>query len=328
MPKWKYLILIILIAGLILSGYTLSEMLSFQESTQRIVQINNGDSARTIGMKLKQTGIISSQNAFRTLAKLRRADKNLKPGTYIFGGRTNLWQTVSRLQDGISQNIRITFPEGLSLYKTLMRIDASGLADYQALYSAATDTTLVRQLTGLPLNSLEGFLYPETYLFPVTSSPDSILSIMTHEFFRRLDRQGLSIQDSDDFYKNLILASIVEKEAGNEEERTVIAGVFTNRMRIGMPLQSCPTVDYILEQRGIRREVLTNADTSIPSAYNTYVNPGLPPTPISNPRLESLIAAMQPAKHAYLYFFSNRQGKNVFSSSYEEHQRLQRQMKL
>lgn len=328
MPKWKYLILILFALGILLSGFTIAELLSFRESTERIVRVNNGDSARTIGAKLQKAGIINSATAFRTLTKLRKADKDLKPGTYIFGGRTNLWQTVSKLRDGSSQNIRITFPEGLSLHKTLQRIEASRLADYQSLYAAATDTSTVRKLTGLKLASLEGFLYPETYLFPISSSPDSILSIMSQEFFRRLQRQKIVIDNPEAFYRSLILASIVEKEAGRAEEREIIAGVFRNRMRLAMPLQSCPTVDYVLEKRGIRREVLRNADTSIPSPYNTYMNQGLPPTPICNPRIESIVAALNPAKHSYLYFFSNRQGQNVFSKSYEEHQRLQRSMKL
>jgi UPF0755 protein len=328
MPKWKYLLLILLTLAILLSGFTLSEILTFRDSTERIVRIQSGDSARTIGNKLEHAGIIRSANAFRILTKLRKADTGLKPGTYIFGGRSNLWQTVSRLQEGRSESIRITFPEGLSLHQTLLRIEAAGLADYDILYAAATDTANVRKFTGLPLRSLEGFLYPETYMFEVSSSPDSVLSIMSREFFRKLQRHGLSIDDPELFYQKLILASIVEKEAGSADEREVIAGVFSNRMRIGMPLQSCPTVDYILERRGIKRAVLTNKDTATPSPYNTYLNPGLPPTPISNPRVESILAAMSPAQHGYLYFFSDQQGQNVFSRSYEEHQSLQRRMRL
>lgn len=328
MFKFKYLALLLLALALLPLGYTISGWLSLRESTERIVRINNGDSARTIGKKLQAAGIVKSVDAFRNLAKLRRADTNLKPGTYVFGGRTNLWQTVSRLSQGRSDNIRITFPEGLSLHKTLLRIEASNLADYQSLYAAATDTANVRRFTGLPLKSLEGFLYPETYLFPVSSSPDSILSQMSQEFFRKLQQQGQEIKADDSFYQSLILASIVEKEAGNAQEREMIAGVFKNRMRIGMALQSCPTVDYLLERSGIKREVLTRKDIAIPSPYNTYVNTGLPPTPICNPRLESIEAVLNPATHNYLYFFSNRKGENVFSHSYEEHLNLQRQLRL
>lgn len=320
-------LIVIILGSLVGLAWLLSMLLSPQESTERIVHIQSGDSARSIGKKLQDASIIKSANAFRILAKLRKADRNLKTGTYIFGGKTNLWKTVSRLQEGRSSSIRITFPEGLSLYKSLLRIEASGLASYDSLYAAATDTLLVRRLTGLPLNSLEGFLYPETYLFDVAASPDSILATMTQEFFKKLQQANIDTELKADFYPKLILASIVEKEAGSAKEREIIAGVFANRMRIGMALQSCPTVDYILERRGIKRAVLTHSDIAIPSPYNTYQNTGLPPTPIANPRIESIQAALNPAKHNYLYFFSDRKGNNVFTSSFEEHQRLRRASK-
>lgn len=328
MTRLRLISIVAISLALVGSGFAAHELFTMRDSVERVVRVQSGDSARTIGHKLRDAKIISSAGSFRILAKLRGADRSLKPGTYVFGGHSNLWNTVSRLRDGHSESIRITFPEGLSMHLSFQRIEASGLADYHSLYAAATDTSLVRRLTGLPISSLEGFLYPETYLFPVSITPDSILSIMTKEFFRKTERAGIDIASTNDFYNKLILASIVEKEAGNEEERPIIAGVFSRRMSLGMALQSCPTVDYILERQGIRRAVLTRADTQIASPYNTYQNPGLPPTPISNPRVESILAAMNPAKHNYLYFFADRQGNNVFSSSYEEHQRMQRKMRL
>lgn len=326
--RLNYLFIILIGVVLIFIGFTAHGLFQMKDVRERVVNIQKGDSAATIGIRLSKAGIVKSARSFRLLAKLRRADRRLKPGTYIFGGHTNLWETVSRLQDGHSESIQITFPEGLSMYRSLKIIAASNLADFDSLYAAATDSALVQRLTGLPINSLEGFLYPETYTFPVPCESDSILAIMTHEFFRKLTYAGVNITDFPDFYDKLILASIVEKEAGNEAERGIIAGVFLRRLRLGMALQSCPTVDYVLERRGIKREVLTTADTRIPSPYNTYQHPGLPPTPISNPRVESIQAALSPQDTGYLYFFADRQGKNVFSGSYEEHQRLQRQMKL
>ena len=326
--KYNYLIMALIAIALVLSGFAAHDIFKKQTSREKVVQIRKGDSAATIGVRLQEAGIVKNAKRFRLLAKLRRADRQLKPGTYIFGGNTNLWQTVSRLQGGLSENIRLTFPEGLSMYRSLKIIAASGLADFDSLLAAATDTSLVHRLTGMPLISLEGFLYPETYAFPVPCPSDSILAIMSNEFFRKLNYQGINIHENPDFYDKLILASIVEKEAGNDAERDVIAGVFSRRLRIGMALQSCPTVDYILERKGIRREVLTTADTRIPSPYNTYQNPGLPPTPISNPSVESIQAALNPKDQGYLYFFADRRGNNVFSNSYEEHQRLQRQMRL
>lgn len=326
--KGHYIVMILIAVGVILLGFAAHDLFRKQDSKERVVQVQKGDSAATIGMRLQKAGIVKNARSFRILAKLRRADRHLKTGTYIFGGHTNLWNTVSRLQDGLSENIRLTFPEGLSMYRSLKIIAASGLADYDSLYAAATDTSLVHRLTGMPIRSLEGFLYPETYIFPVPCTPDSILAIMSKQFFRKLNYQGINIGEIPDFYDKLILASIVEKEAGNDGERAMIAGVFTRRLRLGMPLQSCPTVDYILERKGIRREVLTASDTKISSPYNSYQNPGLPPTPISNPRVESIQAALHPQDQGYLYFFADRRGNNVFTGSYQEHQRMQRQMGL
>ncbi|MCB5253505.1 MAG: endolytic transglycosylase MltG [Candidatus Cloacimonadaceae bacterium] len=326
--KWNYLIIFLIAVMLIFSGFAAYNVFQMKDSREKVVRVQKGDSAATIGQRLQEAGIVKRASTFRLLAKLRGADRQLKPGTYTFGGHTNLWNTVSRLQDGLSETIRLTFPEGLSMYRSFKIISASGLAELDSLTAAATDTSLVHRFTGMPLSSLEGFLYPETYIFPVPCSSDSILAIMTNEFFRKLNYQGININDIPDFYDKLILASIVEKEAGDDSERATVAGVFVRRLRLGMALQSCPTVDYILERQGIKREVLTNADTEIPSPYNTYQNPGLPPTPISNPRVESILAALNPLDQGYLYFFADRRGKNVFSSSYQEHQRLQRQMRL
>ncbi|HPX10300.1 MAG TPA: endolytic transglycosylase MltG, partial [Candidatus Cloacimonas sp.] len=218
------------------------------------------------------------------------------------------------------------FPEGLSLYKTLKKIDASGLATYDELYSSATNPLLIKKLTGFEVSSLEGFLYPETYRFPIEISPDSILAIPAGEFFRRLQKEEIDPFTIPDFYDKLVLASIVEKEAGDENEKEIIAGLFLNRLRHQMALQSCPTIDYILEPQGIKRSVLTYADTQINSPYNTYLFPGLPPTPICNPSYTTIKAVLNAKPNSYLYFFSDRQGKNVFSRTYEEHLTKQRRM--
>ena len=290
---------------------------------EKILDIHSGDTARQIAANLADKGIIHSRSLFLLLTKLRHADRNLQVGRYTFGGQASLWQTVTRLREGKSEAISITFPEGLSLYKTLSRIDRSSLMPLDSLQAAATDTALVRRLTGFQVRSLEGFLYPETYRFSVALDADSILAVQTAEFFKRLAAEGIYPAKIPDFYQKLILASIVEKEAGPASERATIAGVFVNRMRIGMRLQSCPTVDYIMEPQGIKREVLSYRDTQIDSPYNTYRYLGLPPTPIANPSVASIKAALNPARHNYLYFFSDRKGRNVFSRTYEEHLRKQ-----
>lgn len=313
---------------LILLSYFFGQIYGKQDLSEVVVHIGKGDTAAKIAKELQDKGIIRSAESFRILARLRKADRNLKPGSYVFGGRSSLWDAVSRLEEGSSDYIRITIPEGWSLKRTLMRIDAMGLASYDSLFAKAHDQELVHRLTGMQLKSLEGFLYPETYFFPIYSEPDSILAIMVQEFYKKLTSAQIEPSTQKDFYKTLILASIVEKEAGNDSERELIAAVFKKRLKLGMPLQSCPTVDYILEERNIRRPVLTQSDINIRHPYNTYQNIGLPPGPICSPQLKSIQAALNPKDSPYLYFFADGKGGNIFSESFGEHERKQRQLRL
>ncbi len=320
--KLSAAILLMLLLGSLIFG----AISMFPVSTEsKILVIESGDTARTIGDKLSTLGLIRSRFVFIELVRFSRADRYLKKGTYVFEGRVGLLDTIRILREGKSESINITIPEGFSLYRTLKRIDASGLASFDELYSVATDTAFVRRVTGFKANSIEGFLYPETYRFDIGQSPEQILSAQVRLFWQRYNASGLTIADSTAFYKDLILASIVEKEAIYPDEKPVIAGVFLNRLKYGMRLASCPTVDYILERRGIRRAVLTYEDTSIQSPYNTYLATGLPPTPICNPTISSLQAVRTPSTHGYLYFFADKKGRNVFSSSYEEHLSRQQQ---
>jgi UPF0755 protein len=178
---------------------------------------------------------------------------------------------------------------------------------------------VVKRLTGFEAVSLEGFLYPETYAFDIDIQPEQMFALMTAQFFKRVAGAGISIEDKKKFYHELILASIVEQEAVLEEEKPLLAGVFLNRLKKGMKLESCPTVDYTLEQQGIFRKQLTYADLQVETPYNTYRIQGLPPNPICNPSVSSLQAVVNPLVTGYLYFFADFQGKNVFSKTYTEH---------
>ena len=316
----KYLWILILIPFLYIAWIVFSPV----HTDELILRVKTGDNARTIASKLSKLGLIRSKILFIQLAKLSGSDRALQVGTYTFGGKMNCWGAVKKLKKGQSKTLKLTFPEGLSLFKMSKIVDRKGLASNEEFISAVTDTALVRELTGFSYPSLEGFLYPETYIVDVSLPLTAILQIQTTEFFKRLHSSGIEITDPDEFYRILILASIVEKEAVLPEEKPIIAGVYLNRMRIGMRLESCPTVDYILEKRGIRRKALTANDTKINSPYNTYQVDGLPPTPICNPSVSSIQAVINPAKHNYLFFFADYKGKNIFSHSFDEHLNKQR----
>lgn len=290
-------------------------------SDQIVLTVSPGDNAAIIGSKLAQKGIIRSKTMFAFIAKVRGTDRKLHAGTYSFGGYYNLVNMVSMLERGNTEAIRVTFPEGFSQDKVLRRLDRTGLADYHALKALAEDSVFVHRLTGMNVRSLEGFIYPDTYHFAIGTPIDSLLAIPVHRFFKALSVAGLQSDTRPDFYKRLILASLVEQESGSTDEMPLVASVFLNRIGRNMRLESCSSVDYLLELRGIKREVLTYADLADQSPYNTYRHGGLPPTPICNPSIIAIKAALNPPTTNYLYFVSNRRGGNDFSSSYQEHLR-------
>ncbi len=288
-------------------------------SDQIAIHIKSGDNAATIGKQLKEHGIIRSAWLFKLMASLRGTDRRLIAGTYALGGNHSLITALKLVENGNVSNIKITFPEGLSLLKTLRRIERSGLATYDELHQLATDSLFVERLTGYRSASLEGWLYPETYHFPLESTPRDILRQMTSQFFSQTSAAGIDPLHTKDFPELLILASIVEKESSYDDERPLVASVLSNRLEAGMRLESCPTVDYVLESQGVKKTVLSLDDIQIQSPYNTYRNHGLPPGPICNPSVSSLKAALNPASTDFFYFVADRKGRNDFSTSGEEH---------
>ncbi|HRY84651.1 MAG TPA: endolytic transglycosylase MltG [Candidatus Cloacimonadota bacterium] len=319
MNRIHYIIIGALALLLLICGFLGLKIFSPLNTDEVLLRVERGDNAGVIASKLSDAGLIRSPRLFRLLAKITGADRKLKAGVYKFGGKINLLRTVQRLQGGHSHSLSLTIPEGLSLYAVLHKISKSGLADYDSLAAVANDPVVIKRLTGMDLPSLEGFLYPETYRIELGTSPEDILKIQTTEFFKILTSAGIKAQADSSFYSKLILASIVESESMYEDERVTVAGVYYNRLADGMKLEACPTVDYVLEQQGIHREVLSLADIAIDSPYNTYVNPGLPPTPICNPSISSIQAAYAPQKHDYFFFQADRKGRNVFSRTYREH---------
>jgi len=289
------------------------------QSPERAVRINQGESTKLISDKLKESGVIRSAMWFDITARITKSDRKLKAGRYVFGGNISIWRSLKKIRDGQSSLLHITIPEGFSLYKTIRQMEKSGISTFDSLYAISHNPILVEKLTGQRRSSLEGFLYPETYVFDIDIKPEEIFTLMTREFFHRLEQSGIAVENTDDFYRKLVLASIIEQEAVMEDEKPLIASVYINRVKKRLRLESCPTVDYILEQQGIRRIRLLYSDLQINSPYNTYIIDGLPPTPICNPSISSLHAAYNPDKTEYLYFFADFNGRNVFSKTYKEH---------
>ncbi len=216
--------------------------------------------------------------------------------------------------------VKVTFPEGLTIRQMdeVLHVEA-GTPTGAFLSAANSSETLaeISEFVGKDVSSAEGFMYPDTYYFD--GRMDALVRAMFENFRKKvagIDWQEAQERTGLDKYQIIILASIVEKEAVKKEEAPIIAGVFINRLKRGMKLESCPTVEYAL---GVHKKVLTYKDLEIDSPYNTYKYYGLPPTPICNPSITSILAVINYQKTEYLYFVADGHGGHLFAKTYHEH---------
>ena len=282
------------------------------------VDIEAGMSAPAIADRLHAEGVVSDPQAFYWLCRFRAAANRIQAGEYLFSAPMTPDQVIEKLVQGRVLLHRITLPEGSTVRDVAGLLERAGLAREAEIAALARDPAFIRSL-GLELSSLEGYLFPETYHYPRNQNPRIILKSMVRQFrerfseamVRRAGEKGLSVHEV------VILASMVEKEAAVDEERSLVAAVFLNRLRRNMPLQSDPTAVYDLE--GFSGPVLA-AHLKRDSPYNTYRVRGLPVGPICNPGIRSLEAVLHPADVPYLYFVSNLDGTHRFSTTLSEHQ--------
>lgn len=274
-------------------------------------------------------GLIANRFFFKLRARLGRVDRKVHAGPYVASRGISAGALLDMLAAGRTASIRLTVPEGLTI------ADIADLAERElgipadSVISAAHDSTLADSL-GVPGRSLEGFLHPDTYLLPRDASATDLVSRMVQEFRQSWKAEWTARLDSIHLTRLQVvtLASIVEGEARADEERETIAGVYHNRLRIGMALQADPTVQYAIElATGERKKRLFTRDYRTPSPYNTYLHPGLPPGPVNSPSIRSIQAALYPARVPYLYFVAGADGHHVFSRTYPEHLRAIREVR-
>jgi len=235
-------------------------------------------------------------------------------------------EVVRRLEQGRGLVHQVTIPEGLAARQIAQLLAERGLVDQDRFLSLLRDRALLEG-HGVEGDSLEGYLFPDTYRLVKGQAEDTIIQRMVrrfHEVFgpdeqARGARLGMSVRDV------VTMASLIEREAKVPRERPLISAVFHNRLRVRMPLQSDPTVLYALSRFSGR---LTKANLQAPSPYNTYVNHGLPPGPIANPGRASITAALYPAATRYLYFVSKNDGTHAFSKTLREHEVLVRRYQV
>ena len=284
----------------------------------RIVTVKHGESFRSIAGSLQRAGVIRNALALYIYARLAGQANRMQPGEYRFVGGETIAQVLGHIVRGESLEITITVPEGSTVRQIAERVELAGLACDWKFERAARNSGLPKALGLTPLG-VEGYLFPATYKFAPSASVEQILTAMLQQFFAKMTAQvqqrtfelGLTTTEL------VTMASIIEKEAKIPSERPLIAGVFYNRLRLHMPLQSDPTAQYSFD--GTPAPAAQAVHTSSP--FNTYDFAGLPPGPIANPGWSSIVAALYPVPTEYLYFVARKDGTHVFSRTLQEHDR-------
>lgn len=270
-------------------------------------------------------GVVSNRLWFRFLARITRTDRALKPGIYDVPAGVGPQDVLRLLREGRTVQVKVTIPEGITLYEVADIAARRFGFPADSVVAAATDSSLVRS-AGLEGPTFEGYLRPETYQLDADISPRQFVRFLGQQFAEAWDStwDARSAQVGLTQREVVALASIVEGEARVDEERPVIAAVYWNRLKLHMPLQADPTVQYAIQlATGERKTRLYEKDYLTQSIYNTYLHPGLPPGPVSSPGQKSIEATLYPADVPYLFFVASEagDGRHRFSRTYREHLR-------
>jgi peptidoglycan lytic transglycosylase G len=289
---------------------------------EKIILIPRGTSSLEVARRLEAEGIVMHRTLFLTYLKILKRSGHLQAGEYQFQGTLTIPQVADKIIRGLVHYHEVTIPEGFSFFEISELLEQKGFAIREEFLSAVRRVDLVGDLTQSP-TSLEGFLFPDTYRLTRGETASEVVQSMIERFKQVYQNQlKIEIQHQPMSLKDVItLASLIEKETGADDERALVSAVFHNRLKRGMPLQCDPTVIYAAKLRGAFKGEIYRSDLSLDSAYNTYRYPGLPPGPIANPGLQSIEAALKPAAVDYLYFVSDNNGRHVFSTTLDQHNR-------
>ncbi len=280
-------------------------------------EVPKGTDLKTVAKNLEEKNLVRKWWGFYMLSRLQNSAEKIIAGEYQLSPSLSPLEILDKFVKGDVVYHEIMIPEGATTNDIAQLMEKTTLVSLQQAHSALADRSLLDRLN-IFAPSFEGYLFPETYRFTRPDSAEMMLLRMvqegrkrfTDEFVTRTDQLGMTLHEA------LTLASIIEKETGAAEERPIISSVFHNRLRTQMKLQSDPTVIYGINNFNGN---LTKKDLETPTPYNTYTNPGLPPTPICNPGYESIRAALFPADTEYLYFVGKGDGTHHFSATIKEH---------
>jgi UPF0755 protein len=293
-------------------------------SSAERVTLPQGATFSAVTDTLVAHGVVGNRLWFKLLARVRGVDRSVRAGVYQFPPGLSAWKVLDILEKGDEVSTRLTVREGLTIPELAALAQQKLGIPAESIMVAASDSAAASAIIGTPVRSFEGFLRPETYSLRHGTTARELVRLMAEGFqsswkptwdARLQELRWTKVQA-------VTFASIVEGEARADDERETIAGVYHNRLRIGMALQADPTVQYaIFLATGKRRPRLFTRDYQFRSPYNTYLHPGLPPGPVNSPSLRSIEASLHPAKVPYLYFVAGPDGRHLFSRTYNEHLR-------
>jgi UPF0755 protein len=281
------------------------------------VVIPRGSSSAEVAHTLQERGVIHSALAFRILLRARGLDRSVEAGEYLFEPHENAASVLRKLVEGEARVATwVTIPEGFTATQIANDLAGHHLGTADAYDRYFLSTSIV--LGGVRTKNLEGYLFPSTYLFPLNATPAQAADIFVSQFRKELPPDAAEDAKRMKFTLPQIVtvASLVEREAKADDERALIAGVIYNRLRKGMPLDVDASIEYIFPHH---KTDITRADLRIASPYNTYLHTGLPPTPIANPGLPSLLAALRPQPSDYYYYVYKGNGHHAFARTLQEH---------
>jgi peptidoglycan lytic transglycosylase G len=312
----KFLTLVFLIVLAAGGWLAWALLVSLKPAEQKFVLLKPGYSTHRIANELRNAGVIRSSSAFLIWHYFHRG-RSLKAGEYLFEKPEDLREVHSRLARGDIYVHTVVVQEGFTMFDIAQAVQDAGLGKREEfLMLAKSDVKLISELDP-QAQSLEGYLFPDTYQFTRAQS----LSEVIREMVKRFRQEAVAIGLNSDVHRVVTMASIVEKETAVPEERPMVAGVYYNRLNSRIALDADPSIIYAKLLDGTYQGALHHEDMQVNSPYNTYRHIGLPPGPIGNPGRSSLQAAMQPAASEYFYFVSDGSGHHRFSHSLEEHNR-------
>jgi UPF0755 protein len=294
-----------------------------------VFDVRPGESFKSVSRRLGEEGLVTSTSKLDLYARLTGFGSKVRVGEYAIRRDLRPRDVVNILVSGKSIEYTVTATEGSNRFEIGDALEKQGIIKRADFLTLTGDAAVATEMIGYPVETLEGYLFPETYHITKFTGARGLVKMMVTRFKENFAKVKVSPNQTLRPHQLVTLASIVEKETGAPEERGVIASVFYNRLKMGMKLQTDPTVVYgIWEKTGAWNKNISRQDLLTPSRYNTYVITGLPFGPISNPGLEALKAAANPAQTEFLFFVSRNNGTHVFSKDYKQHQNAVTQFQL